>query len=213
MTQKDRKPYRDYYGRGLIAHLITLPDKANDPTDRRASSAARAELANLRRGRDEPLRIACHVLPCLQDPKPGFEAESVPTLYMLASLFAWHRRHEDNVSLGMAYRKLRDKRESSDAHDKQKSMGPTERRFLALLTASPDRLESHLQHDLRLLESEGIALDWHWLTDDVLRWGLEGRPRQHQLARDFYRREADSSDDSTEDTASDAITSEGEPEE
>jgi CRISPR system Cascade subunit CasB len=159
----------------LINWLIVRASQVNDLPE------ARAAMAELRHGLEDPLRIARHVAPYLE----GVPEKNAPWLYTLASLFAWHRRHEKGLSLGKAFRALRD------------DSGGAERRFLALIAARPDQLEDHLRYAIRLLASKGIALDWHELTKDVLNWDRPDKGRQHRLARDFYGTTRGAEDDSS----------------
>ena len=175
----------------LMNYLISLARRLDEE-----NSESRAVLAELRRG-DEPLRIARHVEPHLND-RLGQEEQML--LYRLATLFAWHRRHQPKVSLGAAFRTLQAKQrqdggEPEETSEEKKRLTPAERRFLELLTTPRDRLMSPLHHAVRLLESKEIGFDWHQLTYDLLHWEDEGHLRQHALARDFYRR-SDTREDS-----------------
>jgi CRISPR system Cascade subunit CasB len=165
------------YGSRLVEHLIDLARTA----DQRSES--RAALADLRHGAEDPLRMAKHVAPYLPPPNSASDEEKETRLYVLASIFAWHRNHAKDMSLGKAFRTLMSKRDSDSI----------EGRFLALLAASSDQLETHLRNAVRLLASDNIPLDWHRLKDDVLHWDDEDRRRQRSLARDFYRADATAS--------------------
>jgi CRISPR type I-E-associated protein CasB/Cse2 len=169
----------------LVRHLIYLADTVDSVPE------SRAALAELRRGLTEPLRIARHVVPYL--PEGRFSPDRETWLYFIASLFALHRNHADGVSLGSAFRHMKGDSDSIEG------------RFLALLSAKPDHLDTHLRHAIRLLASRGVPLDWYRLANDIVHWDDEGKRKQHQLARDFYRTVA--AEESTDDNSE----SEGEP--
>lgn len=153
----------------LVNHLLYLARTLDEKPE------SRAALAELRQATQNPLRAAKHVVPHLLEPRPGREEAQERLLYNVASLFAYHRKHAEGVSLGRAFRQIND------------DSGSVERRFLQLLAADTEHLTGHLRHAVRLLESRDVSLDWYRLTNDVLGWDHENKPKQHALARDFYR--------------------------
>ena len=150
----------------LIAHLVHLAQTADK------ISESRAALAELRQALNNPLRGAKHVVPYLGTGKPTDDEE---WFFLVASLFAYHRRHEKGKSLGDAFRRIKD------------DSGSIESRFLALLSAPAAQLPDRLRSAVTLLDARDVPLDWHRLLSDVLHWDSPGKRRQHALARDFYR--------------------------
>lgn len=147
----------------LVKHLRYLADSVN------TVSASRAELAELRRGLADPIRIAIYVERYIPE-----DTNDRDSYYLIAGLFAWHKSHQDNRSLGNAFGEMKDKSDSM------------EKRFFALLSAPKDMLDSRLGQAIRILASKGESLDWNRLLDDVLHWEDIKGGRQRQLARDYY---------------------------
>lgn len=77
--------------------------------------------------------------------------------------------------MGRAFRPLRAKSDSMEA------------RFVALLNAHPDDLDSHLRHAVRLLKANEQPLDWFQLFKDLLQWDHPEGNVQLRWARDFYK--------------------------
>ena len=69
--------------------------------------------------------------------------------------------------------------------DKQKS-DSIEKRFATLLDADLDELRWRLRSALTLVASQGIALAWPDLLDDLLKWHHPNRPVQTRWARHFW---------------------------
>lgn len=61
-----------------------------------------------------------------------------------------------------------------------------EKRFTTLLDADMDELGWRLRSAVQLVSSEGIALDWPKLLDDLLKWQYRKRPVQIRWARHFW---------------------------
>jgi CRISPR system Cascade subunit CasB len=61
-----------------------------------------------------------------------------------------------------------------------------ERRFVALLNASPHDLAEHLRHAIALLRSKKIPVDWAQLLRDVQDWNWPNHPVQRNWARAFW---------------------------
>ncbi len=160
----------------LVGHLTYLAQTADK------ISESRAALAELRQALNDPLRGAKHVVPYLGS---GRATDDEKWFYLVASLFAHHRRHEKGKSLGDAFRRIKD------------DSGSIESRFLALLSAPSAQLPDRLRSAVTLLESRDVPLDWNRLLSDVLHWDDNGKRRQHGLARDYYRVYADSADAET----------------
>lgn len=141
-------------------------------------SASRAALAELRHAlpERERLRAAPYVAPFLG----ANDARDEHWFYLVAALFATHRLHAPGRSLGHAFRALKDKSDGMET------------RFLHLLSADERRLPDLLRHAVSLLaaQSPPVPLDWYKLLEHVLGWNAPDKPRQHQLARDFYANSA-----------------------
>lgn len=150
----------------MIAHLVHLAQTADK------ISESRAALAELRQALNNPLRGAKHVVPSLGT---GRATEDEKWFFLIASLFAYHRRHEPGNSLGDAFRRIKD------------DSGSIESRFLGLLAAPSAQLPDRLRSVVTLLNARDVPLDWQRLLNDVLYWDSPGKRRQHALARDFYR--------------------------
>jgi CRISPR type I-E-associated protein CasB/Cse2 len=144
-------------------------------------SESRAALAELRQAFHNPLRAAKHVVPCFGNE----DRDDEHWFYLIASLFALQRNHTAGVSLGSAFRQIKD------------DSGSIEGRFVALLSAPADQLPERLRSAVTLLESRKVGLDWYRLLSDVLGWEWEGKPKQRALARDFYRVNREDNSDAT----------------
>ncbi|MEI6319964.1 MAG: type I-E CRISPR-associated protein Cse2/CasB [Pseudomonadota bacterium] len=104
-------------------------------------------------------------------------SESRRSLYLLAGLFAGHRRHEPRNTLATAFAQLRQRRGAASL----------EKRFVALLDADDEQLPFRLRQAVSLLAVDGIGFDYERLAGDLPWWGAEDRRVQQKWARDFYR--------------------------
>lgn len=155
--------------KGLVNELLRLARTADE------RSASRAALAELRHAVHAPLRAAPYVAPFLgPDMQQDEKRDDERWFYVVASLFAIHRKHQGGISLGKAFRRIKD------------VSGGMETRFLQLLSSDGARLESLLRPTIALLDAHDVPLDWHRLLDDLRDWSRDDKRRQHQLARDFY---------------------------
>jgi len=100
--------------------------------------------------------------------------------YLTAALFASHPLSAKNVSLGRAFRQIKD------------DSGSTEKRFLNLLAAGPEQLRPLLRQAVSLLavSRRPVGIDWKMLLEDLLRWDRPELPIQNRWARDFFYRPA-----------------------
>ncbi len=101
-------------------------------------------------------------------------------LYLTAGLYALHPREADR-SLAAALAELMRLRESESI----------EKRFLALLGADPENLDTYLRQVVSLLAAGELGLNYARLLDDLSAWlnpyAGEGADRIRQRwARDFY---------------------------
>ena len=101
------------------------------------------------------------------------------TVYLVAGLWAQGVRQEQGkpISFPEAMRRVRDKGKSDPS---------IEKRFTALLDADADELRWRLRSAVTLVASQGIALAWPSLLDDILKWHYRSRPVQIQWARHFW---------------------------
>lgn len=164
------EPAQDLRPARLIRHLRSLARR----TDK--DSQARAAMAELRRGlRDDPrdrLVVGKHVVPFLGETTQPDEE----WFYLVAAMFASHPLSAPKVSLGAAFRQIKD------------DSGSTEKRFLNLLSARPEQMRILLRQAVSLLavSRRPIGLDWELLLKHLLRWSLPNKPVQQRWARDFY---------------------------
>ena len=100
--------------------------------------------------------------------------------YLTAGLFAIHRNHCDQVSVGKAFGQLAHKRQNSKT---------IEGRFLGLLTADDDLLPHRLRQAVSLLSADGIGLDYDRLLTDLTWWKTDSKNVQQRWAKDYYRKQ------------------------
>lgn len=99
-------------------------------------------------------------------------------LFLVASLFALHPRHDATLhSLGESFWRLADGSSSPES---------VEHRFTALLNADREDLHLHLRHAISLLKSQGIPVNYASLLRDIAWWGEEGSSTRRTWARDFW---------------------------
>lgn len=146
----------------LIAYLQELGER----TDRAALAALRASLRE--RHALEALR---YVLPFLGK-DAGRRAEDDACL--LAGLFALHPE-SGPLTLAAALRLVW-----------QGGSDSTERRFLALLSASRADLPTHLRHAIALAAGKNLALDWNDLYTAVRYWDHDDDFVRRRWARAFW---------------------------
>ncbi len=101
-------------------------------------------------------------------------------LYLSAALYALHPQ-EGNRSLAAALAELIHRRESESI----------EKRFLALLGADPENLDTYLRQVVSLLAAEELGFNHSRLLDDLSTWlnphaGERSDRVRRQWARDFY---------------------------
>lgn len=189
--------YNDSRITGLIAHLHYLKRTAD------SVSQSRAALAELRRGlsgspRDQ-LVVGKHVVPFLGEMTQPDEE----WFYLTAALFAGHPLYAKSVSLGKAFRQIKD------------DSGSTEKRFLNLLAAEPKQLRPLLRQAVALLavSRRPVGVDWKMLLEDLLRWDQMELPVQNRWARDFFYKPAADEKEDADVAATGSDTIEGDPDE
>jgi len=128
----------------------------------RGSKDERAAFAALRRGlgRDpgtEPAMFPYIARWVAEDSTRWYEA----TLYLIASLFAYHPKEGGTGNLGAAFKRAAQGESDTTA---------IERRFTALLAADTADLHFYLRQAVSFLKAKDVAIDWQQLFDDVLKW-------------------------------------------
>ena len=155
--------------RTFIGYLLSLAQEGKE--DRGALSDLRSGLG---KEPGEMARVHKHVAPYL--PEKRYDDR---WYYVIATLFGSFPQHQKGRSFGEAFGPLRQKSASMEA------------RFIGVLSAHPDDLDSHLRHAVSLLEANARPLDWFRLFEDLLHWDDPERRVQLQWARDFYRTDAE----------------------
>ena len=147
--------YRD----DLIAYL----EKERDKEDGNA-----AMFAQLRRGLGQPpgtspqvSRVVQHFLKGDYDPREN-------AYYVIAPLFALHKKEGGVGNMGDHFHKLW-KDNTTDPND-DKPPPNLERRFISLLASSPEEFADALRQAVALLKSNEVAVDWHKLMSDAQIW-------------------------------------------
>ena len=162
-----------------------------------------AALAALRRGLGKSPGEAAEMFPYVIPWCGGEMSEYRQNDYFLvASLFALHQGRaaphpsisdSRRNSLGGSFQLVAKKTES----------GSIEKRFVAMLNASREELDSHLRHAIALLKAHEIGVDWAQLLHDLKDWEWSSRPVQRRWASGFWYETATPGDKTTTD-ASDA---------
>ncbi|MBN2002690.1 MAG: type I-E CRISPR-associated protein Cse2/CasB [Anaerolineae bacterium] len=147
----------------------------------RGSQDERAAFAALRRGLGRDPGAAPAMFPYIarwasEDTKPWTEA----TLYLIASLFAYHPKEGGAGNLGAAFK---------DAAQSESDPTAIERRFTALLAADTEDLHFYLRQAVSFLKSKDVAINWQQLFEDVQRW--QYGQVQKQWAYKFWGRPAE----------------------
>ncbi len=146
-------------------------------------SRARAALAHLRHGlgksRGEAIDAWRHVVPLVRDEAREWEQE---VFFLVATLFAKHPVNRERAAdeahgtnFGEVFRAMEDRQTSSEPVE------ASERRFVALLNASPERLPTHLRHAVGIAAGKGTPVDWKQLTWDLLSWADPERRNRVKL--------------------------------
>lgn len=179
---------RDEAVNRFVNHLYSLQralESVPQGRSRAQASAARAALAQLRRGTGKTLGAAIeplpHVVPFLRDrdhvepwERKALEWER-QAFFLVGSLFAQHpTAYEARENLGDALRHV-------GSHES------AEKRFAALLNCRAERLGTHLRQAIRLAESKEIPINYRRLLFDLLEWDRPERPVQLRWARSYWR--------------------------
>jgi CRISPR system Cascade subunit CasB len=157
----------------LVSALIELVEK-ND----------RAALATLRRGLGKEPAHVVEMYPLVDRYVPkGCSQWDEATYYIVASLFALHQEHwqindqsQQQTNFGASFRRL----------DTMAPGTSIERRFVALLNADRDELQTHLHQAVGLMKAYEVPIDWVRLLWDIQRWGGDDRIVQRAWARAFW---------------------------
>lgn len=119
--------------------------------------------------------------------------------FAIGALFALHRGHRQGVGLGEAWHRV--------AFGPEGENGSMRARFVALLDCHPDDVVEHLRYAVSILRSKDVDLDWAKLLRDLLSWDREDRRVQRDWAREYWGRE-DNADQPSTDHASSANATE-----
>jgi CRISPR system Cascade subunit CasB len=164
-----------------------------DALERSASSNTRV-VATLRRSMAEDPGAFAPAFPIVEPLLHGASDKVRRMAYLCAGLWAIAQRRASGtpISLVEALRRV--------AH--QGESGGAERLATALLDADPDELVWRLRHAVQWLSTQGYALDWPRLLDDLLSWQHPQRWVQQRWARDFWRRPSDQQEQTLQPLAS-----------
>ena len=145
----------------------------------------RAALAALRRGLGQPPGTVPdmhrYVIQRLPDyARSGSWTEQV--YYLMAALYALHPESAAEGNLGDHFARTLDPNPEYNT--------AVERRFTALLVAHPADFHFFLRHAISFLRSKEVAVNWHQLMWDVLKWDDPDKATQIQKrwAAQFWRR-------------------------
>ncbi|WP_166354223.1 type I-E CRISPR-associated protein Cse2/CasB [Phytoactinopolyspora limicola] len=175
------------------------------------NSAARADLARLRRGLGKPAgsvpeiweRTVGAVPASLSwdrdDPSPAEQAAHITlTLYAVHQQSRPGPMHVADVSFGQAVRRLARRTDASE--------DAVSRRFMAVATAQTvDEILVHVRGLVTQLKANHISLDYAQFADDVFGLLTPGRATSVRLrwGREFYRVDSSSDDVAADDVAAD----------
>ncbi|WP_447527613.1 type I-E CRISPR-associated protein Cse2/CasB [Vreelandella sp. TE19] len=178
---------REFYRAGLSGQII---QNAPDALTQHLLTLAKNEssvLARLRRSLTLSPGEDPAVFPCIEpfiDPAWKSGDPRRRARYLVSGLFAAHSKYEPGRTLASALSRLA-AQEKNDAES-------VERRFIAVLGASPDTIADHLRQAMALLRDTQIGYDPALLIQDMEVW-LARTPNVARLdrcrqrwARDFY---------------------------
>lgn len=119
--------------------------------------------------------------------------------FLVAALYASHRGAPGapdpwRNNLGASFHALARKTGSAGV----------ERRFLALLNAQREDLDSHLQHAVSHMKAHGVTVDWEQLLRDLAGWSWESRAVQRRWSQAFWRFDPDASAGASADSGADS---------
>ncbi len=146
----------------------------------------RAALARLRRGLGKPPGQAVEMMPLVVPYLPPADWGQQDAYFLVATLFAMHPKHRAEAGFGLALRNVSD----NDS---------AEKRFMVLLNAHPDELDTHLRQCIGLLKTRDIGLDYAQLLDDILHWDHPDRYVQRRWAGDYWGKRQNENDESLSD--------------
>lgn len=161
----------------FINYLYSLADGNN-----------RGALADLRRGlTGQPGTVPAmfpYIAPWVPDEMRNTWQEKV--YYLVASLFAYYqagsyggaRLRTEEGNFGKHSRALKDEGKQSASF---------EMRFTNLLNAHQEDLSTYLRQIISQMRSNEIAINWHQLLHDLLRWNSESQYIQRQWANSYWK--------------------------
>lgn len=141
----------------------------------------RAALAALRRGLGKRPGEAAEMFPYVVPFCAQLSESRQNDFFLVAALFAAHpgapgTQGSQRSNLGASYRTLAAKSESANV----------ERRFVALLNASREDLDTHLRHAVSLLKAHDVTVDWAQLLRDLAGWNWESRAIQRRWSQAYW---------------------------
>lgn len=178
---------REFYGAAFAGQAVDSDPQAFTKHLGTLTKDESSGLARLRRSLTLPPGEDPAVFPWVEpfvDPAWKSSDPRRRARYLVAGLFAIHPVYEPNRSLAEALNKL-----AAQQKDDGESI---ERRFIAVLGASPDTMADHLRQAMGLLRDTRIGYDPTRLIKDLAIW-LARSPniarldrRRQRWARDFY---------------------------
>ena len=149
--------------------------KALDERARRDTSV----VSSLRRSLAEDPGTFSAVYPWIEPWVGHLSERSRRMVYLAAGLWALAERRTQGPTRPLvdAIRQVARARDSASV----------EMRFTALLDADDDELGWRLRHLVQLLASDGVAIDWPALLEDLFSWNHPGRRVQQRWARGFWQ--------------------------
>jgi len=146
--------------------------------ERRAASDT-SVIATLRRAQAYDPGSYAAAFPIVEPFTRGLSERDRRTVYLVAGQWANAQRRGTGAAMSMPVALHRVQKSTASAS--------VEARFVSLLDADADELVWRLRHVVSLVSSEGLAIDWPDLLQDLLRWGAPNRFVQQAWARRFWQ--------------------------
>lgn len=143
-------------------------------------SEDRAALARLRHSLAFEPGEYVHAFPLVERFTINIGAERRRLYFLVAGLFALHPETtgDPKENIGRTLKRLYVKRDESPS---------IEKRFLTLLESDDDQLSEQLRHLVSLIRSEGLAVNWGQLLQDLIKRQDDESEIKKQWAQGFYR--------------------------
>ena len=157
----------------FIRYLESLNPEKNE-------KAKRADLAQLKRSLAFDVGTYVPAISHVERFAPSKEDTpwfTRPAYYLVAGLYASYPNHsEEQGNFGRTVALLNQAKESDSIS----------KRFLTLLEAEDEQMYYHMRHMLSLVRSEGIAVNYVSLLEDLRNWGHPDKFVQQRWAQRFY---------------------------